>query len=123
MVDWRAVTIGFVVGLVISVLGLALPVIGQIGGGLVGGFVAGYLAGGGLWSGAVHGLLAGALGGLILVLFVSVGTATLGFVLNESVAGLLGGAGVFAVGVFLAALLALDSAIAGAIGGVLEAAL
>ena len=34
MVDWRAVTVGFGVGLVISVFGLALPVIGQIGGAL-----------------------------------------------------------------------------------------
>ena len=120
MVDWRAVTAGFGVGLVISVLGLALPVIGQIGGGLIGGFVAGYLAGGGLGRGAAHGLLAGVLGGLILVIFVSVGTAVLGITINEAVGGLLGGAGLFVVGVFLAAIFALDSAIAGAIGGALR---
>lgn len=86
--------------------------IGQIGGGLVGGFVAGYLAGG-----AWHGLLAGALGGLLLVVFVAPGTTVLGVAINEAVSGPLGGAGLLVVGVFLAALLAVDGAIAGAVGG------
>lgn len=120
MVDWRAVTIGFGVALVIGVLGLALPIVGQIGGGLAGGFVAGYLAGGGLGNGAWHGLLAGALGGLLLVVFVALGTTVLGFAIDEAVSGLLGGAGLLVVGAFLAVLLAVDSAIAGAIGGALR---
>lgn len=113
--EWRAVTIGFGIALVIGVLGLALPVIGQIGGGLLGGFVAGSLAGGGLSRGAWHGLLAGALGGLLLAIFVAVGTTVLGVAINEAVSGLLGGAGLLLVGAFLAALLAIDSGIAGAI--------
>lgn len=120
MVDWRAATIGFVVGLAISVVGLGLPVIGQIGGGLVGGFVAGYLAGGGLGRGAWHGLIAGVLGGLVLVVFVAAATTVLGFALADTVSGLLGGAGVFVVGLFLALVFALDSALAGAIGGALK---
>jgi hypothetical protein len=121
MVDWRAVLTGFAAGLVISIIGLGLPIIGQIGGGLIGGFIAGYLSGGGLASGAWHGLLAGVLGGLVLTVVISLGTALFGFAINEGVSGLLGGVGLFFIGVFLAALLAVDSAIAGAIGGLLNA--
>jgi len=115
MTDWRAVGIGFIVGLVIATVGLALPIIGQIGG-----FIAGYLAGGGLGSGAWHGLLAGAIGGLIIAVFVFVGASLLGLTVTEPVNAVVGGAGLTAVVVFLSVLFALDSAIAGAIGGALR---
>lgn len=121
MVRWTAVVTGFVVGLLISVLGLALPVIGQIGGGLIGGFVAGWLAPGGFGSGAWHGLLAGAFGGLLLAGFIVISTTVLGVTgVVDPVAGLLGGGGMAAAVLFLSALLAIDSAIGGAIGGALR---
>lgn len=116
-----AVVSGFVVGLLIGVLGLGLPVIGQIGGGLIGGFVAGWLAHGGLVSGAWHGLLAGAFGGMLLAGFIVISTTVLGVTgVVDPVAGLLGGGGLVAAVVFLSALLAIDSAIGGAIAGVVR---
>ena len=120
MTDWRAIGVGFLVGLTVAVVGLALPIIGQIGGGLVGGFIAGYLAGGGLGSGAWHGLPAGAFGGLLVAVFVFVGAAFLGVTVTEPVNAIVGGAGLSLVVLFLAALFALDSALAGAIGGALR---
>jgi uncharacterized MnhB-related membrane protein len=120
MTSWRAVGIGFLVGLIVATVGLALPIIGQIAGGLVGGFLAGYLAGGGLGSGAWHGLLAGAVGGLLIAVFVFVGTSLLGVTVTEPVNAIVGGAGLSLVVVFLSLLFALDSALAGAIGGTLR---
>jgi hypothetical protein len=118
MVNWRAVLTGFVVELVLGVFAFAIPGVGHAAAGLIGGFVAGWMVGGGLWRGAWHGFLAGALGGIVVavlaLLFGLVLTAT-GIV----PAGILGvGVGLFALVVF--GLLALDSAIAGAIGGLLS---
>jgi len=116
MVNWRAVLVGFGVELVLGVFAFALPGVGHAAAGLVGGFVAGWMAGGGAWDGAVHGLLAGALGGVVVVgvLVFASAVASVAFV----PAGLLGfGVAVLALVVFLA--LAVDSAIAGAIGGLL----
>lgn len=121
MVRWLAVITGFVVGLLISVIGLVLPPFGQIGGGLIGGFVAGYLSGPGLGRGAWHGLLSGALGGLIIAMFVAIGSALLGLTgVVDPVGALFGGAGLATVALLLGFLLALDSAIGGAIGGALK---
>lgn len=114
MVNWRAVLTGFVVEFVLGVFAFALPGVGHAAAGMVGGFAAGWMAGGGFWNGGVHGLLAGALGGLLVVAFVVVASlaASVAFV----PAGILGfGAAVLAFVVF--ALLAIDSAIAGAVGG------
>lgn len=120
MVRWIAVIIGFMVGVLIGVVGLALPVIGQIGAGLIGGFVAGWLASGGLVSGTWHGLLAGAFGGVLLAAFIVISTTVLGVTgVIDPVAGMIGG-GTAVVVLFLAALLAIDSAIGGAIGGALR---
>lgn len=86
--DWRAVGYGFVVMVIAGLLASFAPVIGHIGAGLIGGFVAGYVAGGGL-----VGLVGGPIGSL------------------------LGGAGVSVIGLFPTLLFAIDSALAGAIGG------
>ena len=118
MVNWRAVLTGFVVEFVLGVFAFALPGVGHAAAGLIGGFVAGWMAGGGLWRGAWHGFLAGALGGILVaviaLLFGLVLTAT-----GIEIAGFLGlGIGLLALVFF--ALLAIDSAIAGAIGGLLS---
>jgi hypothetical protein len=66
-------------------------------------------------------LLAGALGGLIIAMFVAVGTALLGLTgVVDPVGALFGGAGLATVALLLGFLLALDSAIGGAIGGALK---
>ena len=51
--DWRAIIVGFLVGVASGLVAFALPVIGHVGAGLVAGFVAGALAG------AAGGLIAG----------------------------------------------------------------
>ena len=44
--DWKAVGGGFLVALLVGLLGgIVLPGIGALGGGVVGGFVAGWMAG------------------------------------------------------------------------------
>jgi hypothetical protein len=116
MTDWRAVLIGLVVLLIVGAIGLTIPGIGQIGAGLVGGFVAGYLAGGGLGRGAWHGLLAGSITGVVLTLALAGLGSLVGTFGGGPFGGLLGGAGVLLVGVFLTLLFAVDSAIAGAVG-------
>ncbi|MCF2240742.1 DUF5518 domain-containing protein [Halobacterium sp. MBLA0001] len=116
MVNWRAVLTGFGVSFVLGVFAFALPGIGHAAAGLVGGFVAGWMADDGAWSGAVHGLLAGALGGLVVVSLI-LAASLVGGLLFVPI-GVLGvGAALAALAVFLA--LAVDSAIAGAIGGLL----
>lgn len=116
MTDWRAVGVGFVVLLVVGAIGLHLPLVGQIGAGLVGGFAAGYLAGGGFGNGAWHGLLAGSITGIVLTVFLAFLGGVLGLGAGP-LGGFLGGAGVLLVGVFVTLLFALDSAVAGALGG------
>lgn len=121
MTSWRAVLGGFVVAVFVGFLGLAVPVVGQMTAGLIVGLVAGYLAGGGLGRGAWHGLLAGVVGAFVLAFFVGVGTLLLGLTVAGPVRSLLGGAGLVAALVFLASLFVVDSALAGAIGGVMNA--
>lgn len=116
MTNWRAVAGGFVVLLLAGLIGLQLPLLGQIGAGLIGGFAAGYLAGGGFGNGAWHGLLAGSITGIVLTLFLALLGGLLGLGAGP-VGGFLGGAGVLLVGVFVTLLFAIDSAIAGALGG------
>lgn len=115
MTNWRAVLIGFAIEIVLGVVAFTLPGIGHAAAGLIGGFAAGWIAGGGIANGAWHGFLAGALGGLLVAFFV----VLFGFVLTATglvPAGILGiGVGLFALVAF--ALLAIDSAIAGALGG------
>lgn len=115
MTDWYAVGVGFVVELVVGVVGLAIPGVGQIGAGFVGGFAAGYLAGGGIGRGAWHGLLAGAIGGVVLAVLLGVAVSVLG--LAAGPLGPLLGLGAFGLALVVAVLLALDSGLAGAVGG------
>ncbi|SFK60099.1 hypothetical protein SAMN04487950_0116 [Halogranum rubrum] len=119
MTNWRAVAGGFVVLLLTGLIGLQLPLLGQIGAGLIGGFAAGYLAGGGFGNGAWHGLLAGSITGVVLTLFLALLGGLLGLGAGP-LGGFLGGAGVLLVGVFVTLLFAIDSAIAGAFGGWLK---
>lgn len=120
MTDWYAVAVGFVVSLVAGAVGFAVPGVGHVGAGLVGGFVAGYLAGGGLGRGAWHGFLAGAIGGIVLAVLFGLLGAAIGLGAGP-LGSLFGGAGVFLVAAAIAFLLAVDSLIAGALGGWLKA--
>lgn len=115
MTNWRAVGLGFLVLLVVALFGAGLPVLGQIGAGLVGGFVAGYVAGGGFVSGAWHGLVAGSITGVVFTAIL----ALAGGLLSGPLAGIVGG-GILFVGLALTVLFAVDSALAGAIGGALK---
>lgn len=116
MTNWRAVGYGFLVELVIGVVGLAVPGIGQAAAGLVGGFVAGYIARGGLMSGAWHGLLAGGIGGILVAILLGLAVGVFGLPLGP-IGPLLGGA-VFTAALVVAVLMALDSAAGGAIGAI-----
>jgi len=118
MTDWRAVGYGFVVMLIAGLLATFAPVVGHVGAGLIGGFVAGYVAGGGVLSGTWHGLLAGSVSGVVVTLILAAFGGLVGLA-GGPVGSLLGGAGVLVVGLFLTFLFAIDSALAGAIGGVL----
>lgn len=111
MTNWRAVLVGFAVTVVVGLIGVAVPGIGQLFAGLVGGFVAGYQAGGGLLSGAWHGLLAGGLAGFLLALVIGIGGLALGPV------GAVVGGGLAFVVVLVTFFLALDSALGGLVGG------
>jgi hypothetical protein len=117
MADWRAVGIGFLVHVLLGLIGFALPGIGHLAAGLIGGFVAGYLAGGGLGRGFWHGLLAGSIGGIAVGILLAIAVGVFGLALGPI--GPLLGAGVLVVVVLIDLLLGLESAIAGAIGAAL----
>lgn len=75
VVNWRAVGIGFVVTLVIGLVGgfavpytdITIPALSWGVVGLVGGAVAGYVAGGGVLNGSVNGILATTIGALVVL--------------------------------------------------------
>ena len=121
MTNWRAVAVGVVLLVVIGAAGLSVPVVGQIGAGLVGGFAAGYLAGGGPGRGAWHGLVAGSLAGLGLAVVVGLVGGLVGGAAAGPLGLLVGGFGAFVTVTALTLLFAVDSAVAGAVGGWLEA--
>lgn len=107
MTNWRAVGIGFVVELVLSVFFVIA--------GIIGGFVAGYIAGGGLGNGFWHGLLAGAIGGVIVAIIVGLfGSAVLGVMTGGF--GILAGLGVTVIAVVLFFVISIPSAIGGLVG-------
>jgi hypothetical protein len=122
MTNWRAVGIGLVVEVALSVVGLLAPGVGQFVAGLIGGFVAGYLARttvvGGLW----HGLLAGSLGGFLLAIpagiIVSVASIEIG--LLGQFGGALAGLGTALFVLVVAVVLGANSALGGAIGSLVD---
>ena len=115
MTNWYAVAVGFAVMTIIGVVGLAIPGLGQLTAGLVGGFVGGYVAAGSAGRGAWHGLLAGSVGGIFLAVVLGVAVGALGTVGLGPLGPLLGGS-IFTVGVVLALVMGLESALAGAVG-------
>lgn len=118
MTNWRAVGIGFLVQVVLGLVGFALPGIGHAAAGLLGGFAAGYVAAEGMGSGAWHGLLAGAIGGILLGILVAVGITIIGTLSAGPLGPILGGA-TFVAAVVIALILAIDSAIGGLVGGLI----
>jgi hypothetical protein len=120
-INWRAVGIGFVVTLVIGLIGgfavpytdVTIPALSWGVVGLVGGAVAGYLVGGGIWNGAVNGILATTIGALVvLVVLGVVGTLLLGLV----------GLSLFLIPLLLLGLYAIPGAVGGAVGALLKGA-
>src|SRR5699024_6917911 len=92
MTNWRAVGIGFVVHIILGIIGAPIG-IGPFVAGLISGFVAGYIAGGSFFNGAWHGLLGGSIGGIVLAVVLGVVVGVAGLTLGP-LGGLLGG-GVF----------------------------
>ncbi len=118
MTNWRAAVVGFLVITVLGAVGVVVPGLGQLAAGLLGGFVAGYMAGGSLASGAWHGLLAGSLGGIAAAAILWVGLTVIGFVGGPigAALGSLGGLVLAVAIVGFSMIVALESAVAGAIG-------
>lgn len=114
--NMKAVALGFVVSLLIGLIGgavipgtdMAVPVLGWGLAGIIAGGVAGYVAGGTVGSGAIHGGLATVIGALVLLLVASFVGVLFG--------GLIPAAGLLTVGVTILALYAIPGAIGGAIG-------
>jgi hypothetical protein len=119
MVNWRAVGIGFIIELVLSIVLVIIPGFGQLAAALIGGFAAGYIAGGGLGNGFWHGLLAGAIGGIIVAVIIGLfGSALLGAVTGGPGAVFGVGLIVFAIIVFF--IISIPSAIAGLVGAAVK---
>jgi len=117
MTNWKAVAVGFVVMVIAGALATGAPIIGHIGAGIIGGLAAGYIAGGGLMNGAWHGLLAGSVAGIALTLIFAVVFGVIGLA-GGPLGGALGFGGVLVAGLVVTFILAVDSALAGAIGAV-----
>jgi hypothetical protein len=115
-VNVRAVVYGFVVSVLIGLIGgsvipgtdLTIPILGWGLAGIVAGAVAGYVAGGTVGNGAIHGGLATVVGALVLLIAVSVTGALFG--------GLVPAFGLLTVGLALLVVYAIPGAIGGAIG-------
>ncbi len=118
-INWRAVGIGFVVTLVIGLIGgftvsmtdLTIPIIGWGLTGLVGGAAAGYVAGHGVDNGIVNGILGTTIGAIVVLgALLIAGTLLFGLV----------GLSVFLVPILLLGLYAIPGAVGGAIGAMLK---
>lgn len=116
MTNWYAVAVGFVVSVVIGTVGIVIPGLGQLTAGLVGGFLAGYMASGGVGRGAWHGLLSGSIGGIVLSILIGLLVSVVGTFGLGPLGPVVGGS-VFVLGVVLALVLGIESALAGAVGG------
>ncbi|WP_049934581.1 DUF5518 domain-containing protein [Halalkalicoccus jeotgali] len=115
-IDMKAVVYGFIVSLLIGLIGgavvpgtgMTVPVMGWGLAGIVAGLVAGYVAGGTVGNGAVHGGLATVIGALVLLVAVAFVETLFG--------GLVPAFGLLTVGVTLLVIYAIPGAIGGAIG-------
>ncbi|WP_160135326.1 DUF5518 domain-containing protein [Halococcus salsus] len=117
MTDWRSVGIGFGFQVVFGVVAFALPGLGTIIAGFLAGLISAYLTNNGAREGAWHSLLSGALGGVIVAVLAGIAISLLGLAFGSSGLWALFGGGVVAVGVVIAFLTAIPSAVGGAIGG------
>lgn len=117
MTDWRSVGIGFVLQVVFGIVAFAFPGIGTVIAGFLAGLISAYVTNHGASEGAWHSLLSGALGGIIVAILAGIAISLLGFALGSSGLGALFGGGVVIVGISIAFLTAIPSAIGGAIGG------
>ena len=118
MTNWRAVGSGLAIELILGLVGLLVPGVGQFIAGLVGGFVAGYIASTSIRSGLWHGLLAGSLGGFLLAVPIGivVGVASIGLGLMDQLGSLVAGLGTSVIVLLIAVILGANSALGGAIG-------
>lgn len=118
MTNWRAVGFGLAIELVLGLVGLLVPGIGQFIAGLMGGFVAGYIANTSIHSGLWHGLLAGSLGGFLLAVPIGilVSVASVGLGLTDQLGSLIAGLGTAVIVLLIAVILGANSALGGAIG-------
>lgn len=115
-IDRKAVVYGFIVSLLIGLVGgvvipgtgMTVPVMGWGLAGIVAGLVAGYVAGGTVGSGALHGGLATVIGALVVLIAVAFVETLFG--------GLVPAFGLLAVGAALLVIYAVPGAIGGAIG-------
>lgn len=114
--NWRAVAYGFVVTVLIGLVGgivipgteMMVPVFGWGLTGIVAGLVAGYVAGGSSSNGAITGGLATVIGALVLLVILS-------FV-GALFSGLVPAFGLLTIGVVLLVIHAIPGAIGGAVG-------
>lgn len=115
-IDTKAVVYGFIVSLLIGLIGgavipgtdMTIPILGWGLAGVVAGLVAGYVAGGSVGNGAIHGGLATVIGALVLLVAVSFVGALFG--------GLVPAFGLLTIGMTVLVIYAIPGAIGGAIG-------
>lgn len=114
-INWMAVGIGFIVGLVLYIIGMFVGFIGTLAP-IIGGLTAAYVAGGEYMDGAVNGGLAGGIAGfiatLVIVLFFGAAAAIMGyaglgalFIIIGAIFGLIIGAILGAIGGFIGILI------------------
>jgi hypothetical protein len=128
----QAVFAGAILGILVNMSALLVPVLNYIGGGIVAGFVAAYIVGGP--RGWLHGIIAGIIAGLVgggTVAFTGalIGLYTEPPTLLSDIIGIgivspmfdgMGGLGLLFILLVIAAFIAADSVIGGAIGGLLR---
>jgi hypothetical protein len=68
MINWKAIGLGFIVTLVVALIGLYVPFLSLPIAPLIGGIVAGYLVGGSYRNGIINGGLSAGIGGFIYAL-------------------------------------------------------
>lgn len=127
----QAVFAGALLGILVNMSALLVPVLNYIGGGIVAGFVAAYIVGGP--RGWIHGIIAGVIAGLVGGTIVAFSGLILGYIqpptLVSDIIGIglispmfdgMGAIGSLLIILVIAAFIAADSVIGGAIGGLLR---